>query len=175
MAAHNWGLENLMKDGLWEFVCVQTPELHDILQAVTPVNQHCVIISHSANPFNALKRDILEKVKVGCWTVFDSLSYLLLEFSSKDIFNLVIYLSTIAMVYGGVHFLILHEGVHDDKWLNALSLISDGVMGFKISETGRGVEGMIQIRKMSKIYRSRSVPFTINERGFVIETTVRIA
>lgn len=146
--------------------------MKDLLVPITPPNQESVSVE--AN-LNTLKRDFLPRAQGNHWTVLDSMTYLLLEYSPKDIFNIVSYLTTAAHIHGGVHFFIGYEGVHEEHIINTLKLLCDGVIEFALKESTRGFEGSLNIKKMRKSFRTRIIPLSLTERGITVETAVRIA
>jgi len=172
MLTYGWELENIINKKYWNFVNVFTPEMKELLLSITPPNQESINVE--AN-LNALKRDFLPKAQSNQWTVLDSVTYLLLEYSPRDVFNFVSYLTTAAHIHGGVHFLIGYEGVHEEHVINTIKLLCDGVIEFALKESTRGFEGSINIKKMRKSFRTKIVPFYLSERGITVETTVRIA
>lgn len=172
MLTYGWELENLVNKKYWNFVNVFTPEMKDLLVSITPPNQESVSVE--AN-LNALKKDFLPRTQANYWSVLDSVTYLLLEYSPRDIFNLVSYMVAAAHIHGGVHFLIGYDGVHEGHIVNTLKLLCDGVIEFALKESTRGFEGSLNIKKMRKSFRTRIIPFSLTERGVTIETSVRIA
>lgn len=171
MMAYGWQLDNAIKTKSWSFVNVFTPEMSELLVSITPPDQEKVSVEQN---LNNLKRDFLPRSQQGHWTMLDALTFLLLEYSPKEIFSLVRYLSVASHLYGGIHFLICYEGVHEEYVLNTLRLLADGVIEFSVKESPRGFEGSLLIKKMRKSLKTKIVPFSVDERGIIIETAVRI-
>lgn len=171
MMTYGWQLDNAIKMKNWSFVNINTPEMSDLLIKLAPPDQEKVDVEQN---LNTLKRDFLPRAQQGHWTVLDSLTFLLLEYPPKEVFSLIRYLTVAAHLHGGIHFLIMYEGVHEEHIVNTMRLLADGVIEFSLKESTRGFEGSLLIKKMRKSLRTKIVPFSINERGIVIETTVRI-
>jgi len=172
MITYGWQLDNAIKTKSWSFVNVFTPEMSELLVSLAPPDQEKVNVEQN---LNALKRDLLPRVQQGHWTVLDSTTFLLLEYSPKEVFSMVRYLAVAAHLYGGIHFLIAYEGVHEEHVLNTLRLLADGVIEFSLKEATRGFEGSLLIKKMRKSLKTKIVPFSMGDRGIMIETAVRIA
>lgn len=172
MLSFGWRLDRLQKSNNWSFVNVFTPEITDLLINLAPSEQEKVNLTHN---LNTLKRDFLLRAQHGHWTVLDSITFLLLEYPPKEIYSLVRYCAVAAHLNGGIHFLIMYQGIHEEHVLNTLQLLADGVIEFSLKETARGLEGSLLIKKMRKNLKTRAVPFSVSESGFIVETAVRIA
>ena len=172
MMTYGWQLDNAVKTKNWSFVNVFTPEMSELLINLSPPDQEKVNVEQN---LNTLKRDFLPRTQQGHWTVIDSVTFLLLEYSPKEVFSLVRYLTVAAHLNGGIHFIIGYEGVHEEHVLNTLRLLADGVIEFSLKESARGFEGSLLIKKMRKSLKTKVVPFSVGERGIIVETAVRIA
>lgn len=172
MLTYGWELENFINNEYWNFVNVFTPEISQLLLPITPPNQEKISVEQN---LNALKRDFIPRAREGNWTVLDSVTLLLLEFSPKEVFSLVRYLTAAAHIHGGIHFMIAYEGVHENHIVNTLKMLADGVIEFSLKESARGFEGSMLIKKMRKVYRTTILPFSMGPRGIQVETAVRIA
>lgn len=172
MMTYGWQLDNAIRTRNWNFVNVFTPEMSELLTNLSPPDQERLSVEQN---LNSLKRDFIPKTQQGQWSVIDSLTFLLLEYSPKEVFSLVRYLTVAAHINGGIHFLIGYEGVHEAHILNTLRLLADGVIEFSLKESSRGFEGSLLVKKMRKSLKTKVVPFSVGERGIVVETAVRIA
>ncbi len=171
MATFGWQLDRVIKAKSWGFVNLFTPEMSELLVNLSLPDQEKVDVEHN---LNALKKDFLPRAQQGHWTVMDSLTFLLLEYSPKEIFSLVRYLTAAAHLYGGIHFIVCYEGVHEENVLNTLKLLADGVIEFALKEDSHEFKGSLSIRKMRKSLKTKIIPFTLSERGIDVETSVRI-
>jgi len=121
-------------------------------------------------------KEISLRVEQNCWTIVDSLSYLLLTQKLKSVLGLIQSLVDNAQKYGGVHLLLLTQGMHDTETETTMQHLTDGTMEFLTQEVGGTVDRRIRIKKMTKaLYTQRIIPFHISEHGIIIETAVRIA
>jgi KaiC/GvpD/RAD55 family RecA-like ATPase len=125
------------------------------------------------------EKDIKElplKVEQNCWTIVDSLSYLLLTQKLKSVLDLIESLQENVRKYGGVHILLLTHGMQDSQTDVTMEHLADGVLEFLAQDIGGSVDRRIRIKKMSQaVYTQRLIPFHISDHGIVVETAVRIA
>lgn len=111
----------------------------------------------------------------GRWVILDSLSYLILTQKYYPVVKIVELLLENARKYGGIHFLLLTQRMHDTATETTMQHLADGVMEFTANETAGGIDRRIRIKKMRRaVYEPRLIPFNITERGITIETAVRI-
>jgi KaiC/GvpD/RAD55 family RecA-like ATPase len=116
------------------------------------------------------------RIEQNCWTIVDSLSYLLLTQKLKSVLDVIDSLLEKTQKYSGVHLLLLTHDMHGTQTETTIKHLTDGTMEFLTQEVGATVDRRIRIKKMSKaIYAQRLIPFHISEHGIVIETAVRIA
>ena len=149
----SWDVPPLEKTDQWVFVDIHTPSALQIL-----------------------REEIASKVEKGCWTLIDSLSYLLQTQKVDSILKTVELLLETARKHGGIHFLLLVQGMQNPQTEVTLQHLVDGVIEFTAQEVAGGIDRRMRMKKMRKtVYTPRLIPFRITERGIVIETAVRIA
>jgi len=149
----NWNVAPLQEKGNWQFFQVNVP-----------------------NVIQVLTESIPRVVAQGRWVLIDSLSYLLLTQKYRDVIGIVELLLNSARQYGGVHFLLLTQKMHDAETETTMQHLVDGVMEFSAQEMAGGIDRRIRMKKMRRaVYEPRLIPFNITERGITIETAVRIA
>lgn len=120
-------------------------------------------------------KELLLRIEQNCWTLVDSLSYLLLTQKLKSVLDVVESLLESAQKHGGIHLLILTHGMHDTQIETTMEHLTDGALEFLTQDIGGTVDRRIRIKKMRKaIYAQRLIPFHISEHGIVVETAVRI-
>jgi len=171
LQVHGWKLDKYLEDGSWHFVSIQTPEIEQLTGTAQEVEKSNLILSYSTSAF---KNDFLSKAKEGRWTAIQ-FSYLIIYYESRDIMDLIFYLKSAIRVHGGIHFILIPGGMHEEKMLNLLKHLADGVFEFMVRERGREFEGTFTIRKLRKIlHRTKRVPFVVAEKGIRIETAERI-
>ena len=73
------------------------------------------------------------------------------------------------------HLLLLTEGMQDPKAETAMQHFADGVILFNTTWTSDATHRDIMVKKMKGTFvPSRSLPYTIGKKGFLIETATRI-
>jgi len=148
-----WDISSLEKTDQWVFVDIRTP-----------------------NALQILREEILPRIEKGCWTLVDSLSHLLRTQKVDSVLETVELLLETARKHGGIHFLLLVQGMQDHQTEITMQHLVDGVIEFTAQEVAGGIDRRIRMRKMRKtVYTPSLIPFRITERGIVIETAVRIA
>ena len=121
-------------------------------------------------------KEIPLRIEQNCWTIVDSLSYLLLTQKLKSVLDAVESLLESAQKHSGIHLLLLTRGMHDNQTETTIQHLADGTLEFLTQEIGGTVDRRIRIKEMKKaIYAQRLIPFHISEHGIVVETALRIA
>jgi len=129
-----------------------------------------------ANVMQVLTESVPKVVAEGRWVLIDSLSYLILTQKYREVIGIVELLLNAARIHGGVHFLLLTQGMHDKETETTMQHLVDGVMEFTAQEMAGGIDRRIRMKKMRRaVYEPKLIPFNITERGITIETAVRIA
>ena len=154
LEAFGWKVSALEKTGRWTFIDVHTPKALQVF-----------------------RRRVPSKIRGGCWTLVDSLSYLILTQKKFQLVpEAVGLLLNNARKHGGIHFLLLTQSMHDPQTEIAMQHLVDGVMEFTAREAAGGIDRRIRIKKMRRaVYASRLIPFNITNRGITIETAIRVA
>lgn len=148
----SWTVSPLKKAGHWTFIDV-----------------------HSSKALQILQKEIPMRVGEGCWTVIDSLSYLLLTQEYKLVLNAIQLLLDNTRKHGGIHFLLLTRGMHNPQTEITMQHLADGVIELTTRKAAGGIDRRIRIKKMRKaVYVLRLIPFSITKNGVVVETAVRI-
>jgi len=128
------------------------------------------------NVIQQMTENILKVVAEGRWVLVDSLSYLILTQKYREVIGVIESLLNAARAHGGVHFLLLTQGMHDRETETTMQHLVDGVMEFSAQEMAGGIDRRIRMKKMRRtVYEPKLIPFNITERGITIETAVRIA
>jgi len=122
-----------------------------------------------------LNQEIPQAVSKGHWTLIDSLSYLILTQKYLSVVKTVELLVESARQHGGVHFVLLTQGMHDTETETTMQHLADGVIEFTAQETVGGIDRRMRIKKMrTAVCEPRLIPFNITDYGITIETAVRI-
>jgi KaiC/GvpD/RAD55 family RecA-like ATPase len=149
----SWDVASLSKKDNWLFLNVNGPNVMQVMAESIP-----------------------RVVAEGRWVLVDSLSYLILTKKYREVIDIVELLLNAARMHGGVHFLLLTQGMHDRETDTTMQHLVDGVMEFSAQEMAGGIDRRIRMKKMRRaVYEPRLIPFNITERGITIETAVRIA
>lgn len=149
MSLFGWDISKLEEAGGWRFIKLSENDSFEETILGEMVQQRCVVV--------------------------DSFSELLLNQKMEEAINLLISMSALNRDLEELHFIILIEGMQDQKVDATMQYFSDGVITFTTNWGTEVISRNIIIKKMrQKIVPSRSLPYSIGEGGFVIETAIRI-
>jgi len=174
MATFEWGVKRYMDDASWLFHAVRTPELQKLAELKTenPLEKP---INVSSASLDGLKAELLIRVEEGRWTAL-GLSYLLLHYELEVVVDLILYWISTVRTFGGVHFVVLSNGIHDPRHVSLVRELVDGVIGFSTVPKRRETGGTLTIEKMRRtLVKSRVFEYVLLEQGISIETAQRIA
>jgi KaiC/GvpD/RAD55 family RecA-like ATPase len=148
MALYNWDVTALEAAGFWKFKTLLKND--------------------------DVKKIVLEEIEKDRSIVFDSLSEVPFI---REIDEVVTYLSTACRKNKGTVYqmFLLTEGMQDPKVEVALQHSSEGVIVFNDHVKSDGIQRSVLIKKMNGSFApSRRLPYSINKRGFIVETATRI-
>ena len=149
MAAYNWDIAPLEASGNWKFKT----------------------LTKSDN----LVETIIEEMRDHRTIIIDSLSEVLLTRKIEEAINLLTAMSRQNQDSEEYHLLLLTEGMQDQKAETAMQHFADGVILFNTTWTTDTTHRDIMVKKMKGSFvPSRSLPYSISKRGFLIETATRI-
>jgi len=149
MSLFGWDISKLEESGDWRFINLSENDSFEEIILGEMVQQRCVVV--------------------------DSFSELLLNQNMEEAINLLISMSALNRDLQELHFIILIEGMLDQKVDATMQYFADGVITFTTNWGTEVISRNIIIKKMrQKIVPSRSLPYSIGEEGFVIETAIRI-
>ena len=150
MAAYNLDIISQEKSGRWKFVNLDK-------------------IS------GTIKTALITEMKQNRCVVVDSVSELLLDHSIKETANLVMTMSNQNTELNEIHFILLTKGMQDPKMEITLQHFADGIINFESSWTSENLARTCMIQKMmGSTVPTQKVPYSIDPRGFTIETSTRI-
>ncbi len=173
MHTFKWDVNDAMDDGSWIFTRVVPPQLKTIVSN-TPEDPREERIDLPPNSLNALEQDFLEKLNEGRWSAL-SLSYLMKSYPESEVMDLVMFWVAAAHSMGGVHFVLLPKGIHDDNQVNYIKSLVDGVMSFKFAQGFEQAEGEIDIEKLRRVIpKVKTIRHAVQDNGLAIETTARV-
>ncbi|MBU7022590.1 MAG: MEDS domain-containing protein [Theionarchaea archaeon] len=107
--------------------------------------------------------------------MIDSLSSLFRTENPEDVIDLFEIIQMDAKKYGGIYLFILDKGVHDERLVNTLLYLADGIFDFSTRERGSELEHVMRVQKLKNmIFSTKLIPYIISQEGVVVETTERI-
>lgn len=125
--------------------------------------------------WGSIKTAIITEMKLNRCVVLDSLSELLLYHNIKNISDLVIAMSNQNNETKELHFILMTRGMQDSKIEITLQHFADGVINFEALWRTEDLARNFMIQKMlGSTVPIQRVPYSIDERGFTIETSTRI-
>jgi KaiC/GvpD/RAD55 family RecA-like ATPase len=149
MAAYNWDIAQLETAGNWKFETLAKAD--------------------------NLVETVIEEMKGHRTIILDSLSEVLLTRKIEEAINLLTAMSRQNRGSEEYHLLLLTEGMQDQKAETAMQHFADGVILFNTTWTTDATHRDIMVKKMKGTFvPSRSLPYTIGKKGFLIETATRI-
>ena len=172
MAVYHWNIHSYLDDRTLVYSRPMPPQLQALSEVMeeNPLEEVIKLGSSLGN----LTKDFVEKLKEGRWSVL-SPSYLLNTYPAQEVTDLIMFWVSAVHKYGGVHFLALPQGVHDERQMNYLKSIVDGVLTFKFAQGFGQAEGEVEIEKLRRVIpKSKIFRHTVQSEGIVIETTARI-
>jgi KaiC/GvpD/RAD55 family RecA-like ATPase len=124
---------------------------------------------------SSIKTAVIKEMKQNRSIVLDSLSELLLYNDIKEIAELTTALNNQNKKTQELHFLLLTKGMQDLKTEITLQHFAEGVIDFEAVWKADGLARNLMIQKMlGSTIPTQSVPYSLEEKGFVIETSTRI-
>lgn len=173
MATFKWDIAEFIDDGTWVFTRVIPPQLKSIIN-VTPEDPREERIDLPPNSLTALQEDFLDKLNEGRWSAL-SLSYLMKAYPLDEIVDLILFWVNAAHKLGGVHFVLLPQGIHDSTQVAYIKSLVDGVMSFKFAQGFEQAEGEIDIEKLRRVIpRVKTIRHAVQDDGLAIETSARV-
>jgi KaiC/GvpD/RAD55 family RecA-like ATPase len=170
---YGWNFRTYVDDGNLVFVRPLSPSLQGLvgLMPRVPTEQ---ILNLSSAGLGGLTRDFLTRLKEERWSILN-ISYLMNQYTPQEINDLMLFWVNAVHKYGGVHFVLMLQGAHDDRQVTFLKNLVDGVFSFKFVEGFQQTEGEVEIQKLRRVLpKSKSFRHVVQSDGLVVETTARI-
>lgn len=179
MNFYKWNVEEYVKKKQLIFIDAYTTKyqksysadleiLKELVWDVGASNQLRMALTKHLDKFNNEK---VTQIRV----VIDSLSALMRTENPEDVVDLFEIIQINARKYGGIYFFILDRGVHEERLVNTLLYLADGIFDFSTRERGSELEHTMRIQKLrNMIFSTKLIPYVISEEGLVVETTERI-
>ena len=173
MATFKWDVSDAMDDGSWIFTRVIPPQLKTITNN-TPEDPREQRIDLPPHSLTSLHEDFVEKLNEGRWSAL-SLSYLIRTYPEEEVLDLIMFWVSAAHNLGGVHFILLPKGIHDENLVNYIKSLVDGVLSFKFAQGFEQAEGEIDIEKLRRVIpKVKTIRHAVQDNGLAIETTARV-
>jgi len=168
-----WNFQRFVDDGSLLFVRLFSPALQTLVSLMPqPASEQSLNLS--AAGLGNLTRDFLSRLKEERWSILN-ISYLMNQYTPQEINDLMLFWVNAVHKYGGVHFVLMLQGAHDERQVTFLKNLVDGVLSFKYVEGFQQTEGEIEIQKMRRILpKSKTFRHVVQNDGLVVETTARI-
>lgn len=176
MKQFGWDIEKYEHMGKAEFIDaynsrffnVLPPELRNKISAKDFLKQ-------GTDPFNQLKGIVIQNHGNKYRMVIDSISYFLRAYDMNSVIEVIELMSSIGKLSGGIHLILIVNGLHDEITINTMKHLADGVIELYVKERASQIERILVIRKMrGLIVPNKSISFDITPKGIELETTTRV-
>ena len=150
-----------------------TPSLQTLVSLMprVPTEQY---LNLSSACLGSLTKDFLTRLKEDRWSILN-ISYLMNQYTPQEINDFMLFWVNAVHKYGGVHFILMLQGAHDERQVTFLKNLVDGVLSFKSVEGYGQSEGEVEIQKLRRVLpKSKTFRHVIQYDGLVVETTARI-
>ena len=167
-----FNIQQYVDEGSWTFARVIPPSLKNIVDVLpdVPMEQR-VYLDES---FTKLMNHFHDAVKEGSNTVIH-LPLLVRNYPLGEIQNLLFYMIGTARRYGGIHFLLLTEGAHEQSVMLTIKDSVDSVFEISASVRGTELENALTISKIRGVLpKTRIIRIVQREDGLATETIRRI-
>jgi len=173
MHTFKWDIGDAMDDGSWVFTRVLPPQLKTVASN-TPEDPREHRIDLPPHSLSALRDDFIEMLNEGRWSAL-SLSYIMKTYPEDEVTDLIMYWVSAAHNIGGVHFILLPKGIHEESRINYIKSLVDGVLSFKFAQGFEQAEGEIDIEKLRRVIpKVKTIRHAVQDNGLAIETTARV-
>lgn len=172
MSVFGFNIQQYVDDGSWTFARVVPPNMKKIIDVLpdVPMEQR-VYLDES---FAKLMNHFHDAVKEGSNTAIH-LPLLVRNYPLDEIQNLLFYMVGIVRKYGGIHFLLLTEGAHEQSVMLTIKDSVDSVFEIDASVRGSELENVFTISKIRGILpKTRVIRLAQREDGLATETIRRI-
>ncbi len=173
MELYRWNIRPHVDDGSLVFARPLPPALQAFV-GLMPQAPNEQFINLTSSGLGSLTKDFLSRIKEERWSVLN-LSYLMNQYPAQEITDLMLFWVNAVHKFGGVHFVLLLEGAHDEKQVTFLKNIADGVFNFKFADGFGQSEGEVEIQKLRRVVpKAKVFRHVVQSDGLAVETTARI-
>ena len=170
---YGWNFKSYVDDGSLLFVRPLSPSLQGLVSLMprVPTEQ---LLNLTSSGLGTLTRDFLTRLKEDRWSILN-ISYIMSQYTPQEVNDLLLFWVSAVHKYGGVHFVLMLQGAHDERQVVFLKNLVDGVLSFKFVEGFQQTEGEVEIQKLRRVLpKSKSFRHVVQSDGLVVETTARI-
>ncbi|MGQ0376454.1 MAG: RAD55 family ATPase [Nitrososphaerota archaeon] len=165
-------IQQYVDEGTWIFGRVIPPSMKKIIEALPEVPMEQRIELDTG--FTTLMNHYYDMIKEGRNTALH-LPLLVRSFPLNEVQNLLFYITGVVRRYGGIHFLLLTEGAHDQNTMVTIKDTVDSVFDVTAVARGAEIENIITISKIrSMVPKARVVRLAQRESGLATETIRRV-
>ncbi len=172
---YDWNIEQLEENGSWVWIDAYTPQF---IGSYGSELEPRTSFAWESSVINFIRTQYLTQFDQGVqfWSIVDSFSKLIENFSEEEVNDLLEYMLMKIREIGGVHFIILVTGMHEPKIEIKFQHLSDGVIEFFTKKRGTMLDRFFRILKLRKTIPGMGIHQIIVSRddGVKIETTERI-
>ena len=162
MVERGWRIDAL-DEKKWEFLDAYTVK-QNVLKGVIGVKG-----------FTDLFKGLPSLIKEGKWLAVDTLSSFIEALRFEEVLEVLAELVEKARDNGGLHLLLVVEGLHDEKTLIKLTHAVDGLLNLTLESRYAEPVGLITVKKLRRMdHVRRVISYRITENGLVVETATRI-
>ncbi len=172
MALYGWKVRRYVDEESLLFSRPLPPPLQKLAEtmAENPMEE----LINLGSTTGALRTSFVGKLKDGRWSILN-LSYLMTFYPPQEIIDLVMFWVNAVHIFGGVHFILLPMGGHDQNQVTLLENMVDGVLSFKFAQGFLQTEGEVQVKKLRRVrLKTKVFRHTVQDNGIVIENATRI-
>ena len=170
---YGWDYRGYAQEGSLVFVRPLSPSLQSLVGLMPRVPTE-LLLNLSSSGLGTLTRDFMTRLKEDRWSILN-ISYLMNQYTPQEINDLMLFWVNAVHKFGGVHFVLMLQGAHEEKQVVFLKNLVDGVLSFKFVEGFQQTEGEVEIQKLRRVLpRAKSFRHVVQPDGLVVETTARI-
>jgi KaiC/GvpD/RAD55 family RecA-like ATPase len=163
---YGWNFQSFVSDGSLVFVRPLSPSLQGLVSLMPRVPNEQLLNLSSAG-LGSLTRDFLTRLKEDRWSILN-ISYLMNQYTPQEINDLMLFWVNAVHKYGGVHFVLMLQGAHDERQVTFLKNLVDGVLSFKFVEGFQQTEGEVEIQKLRRVLpKSESFRHVVQSDGLL--------
>lgn len=172
MSILGMNIQQYVDDGSWTFVRIVPPNMKKIMDVLPEVPMELRLDLDET--LTKLMNHFYDSVKEGRSTALQ-LPQLVRNYPLEEIQNLLFYMKGIIRRYGGIHFMFITEGAHEQNIMITIKDVADSVFEISTAERGTEIENIITISKIRNMMpKARVVRLAQREGGLATETIRRV-